>query len=147
MKKLLFTSFIILMSTMLHAQLSRIEGKWFTIDEDGNKKSLVKITKNSSGVYEGVILKLYTGNPDRKCDKCPGSQKNMPIVGLKIITDMKVDGKKISGGSILDPATGKIYSCTISFDQDKGKLKVRGSLDKSGIIGRTQYWEFAGSVD
>ncbi|MPN07014.1 hypothetical protein SDC9_154273 [bioreactor metagenome] len=71
----------------------------------------------------------------------------MPIVGLKIITDMKVDGKKISGGSILDPATGKIYSCTISFDQDKGKLKVRGSLDKSGIIGRTQYWEFAGSVD
>ena len=37
-------------------------------------------------------------------------------------------------------ADGKVYKCNISFESKSGKLKVRGSLDKHGIIGRTQYW-------
>ena len=97
MKKTVFLIFslFMLLSISSFAQIGKITGKWYTIDEDGNKKSLVNIYKTPAGTYEGVIEKLLTG---------------------------------------------KVYNCTMSFDSKTGKLKVRGSLDKSGLIGRNQAW-------
>ncbi len=141
MKRKIFLLVIsIAVSALSLAQVGKITGNWYTIDEDGNKKSLVKIYRTNTGAYEGVILKIFTGPQDKKCEKCTGENKDKPIVGLKFITEMKSDGGKLSGGHILDPANGKIYSCSISFDSGKNKLKVRGSLDRSGLLGRTQYW-------
>lgn len=139
-KKLFLVLITMAFSALSFAQIGKITGNWYTIDEDGNKKSLVKIYKAPSGEYEGVILKIFTGPQDKKCEKCTGENKNKPIVGLKFVTDMKVDGNKLTGGHILDPANGKIYSCSMSFEANKNKLKVRGSLDKTGLLGRTQYW-------
>jgi uncharacterized protein (DUF2147 family) len=47
----------------------------------------------------------------------------------------------LTDGTILDPKTGKIYNCNISLEKDIDKLKVRGSIDKGGFIGRTQIWQ------
>ncbi|MDD2358742.1 MAG: DUF2147 domain-containing protein [Thiovulaceae bacterium] len=139
-KKLFLLLAAMALSAISFGQIGKITGNWYTIDEDGNRKSLVKIYRTPAGVYEGVILKIFTGPQDKKCEKCTGENQNKPIVGLKFVYEMKSDGNKITGGRILDPANGKIYSCTMSFDSSKNKLKVRGSLDKSGILGRTQYW-------
>lgn len=139
-RKLYLTILSMAISALSFGQIGKITGNWYTIDEDGNKKSLVKIYKASNGVYEGVILKIFTGPQDKKCEKCTGENKNKPIVGLRFITNMKQDENKLNGGNILDPSNGKIYNCTISFDNGKKQLKVRGSLDKSGLLGRTQYW-------
>jgi uncharacterized protein (DUF2147 family) len=47
----------------------------------------------------------------------------------------------LEGGYILDPANGKKYHASIEYDKKTGKLKLRGSLDKTGMIGRNQFWE------
>ncbi|MGL5957358.1 MAG: DUF2147 domain-containing protein [Phocaeicola sp.] len=41
---------------------------------------------------------------------------------------------------MLDPKSGKTYYLTISYDKGTGQLKLRGSLDKRGFLGRNQYW-------
>lgn len=142
MKKTLFLilSLIMLSSISSFAQIGKIIGKWYTIDEDGNKKSLVNIYQTPAGTYEGVIEKLLTGDTNRKCIECKGDKKDKRIAGMVFVSNMKIDEEKLSGGKILDPANGKEYNCTMSFDSKTGKLKVRGSLDKSGMIGRNQAW-------
>ncbi len=146
MKKLatlLFAS-LLFMPAVLLAQPSKIAAKWYSIDEDGNKKSLVSIYKTTAGTYEGIIEKLLTGDTKRKCVNCTGAEKDKPIEGMKILRNFKADGDKLTGGTILDPANGKIYHCTIQIDKKTGNLRVRGSLDKTGLIGRNQTWEPAG---
>ncbi len=132
-----------LLPMSLFAQTNKMVGKWYTIDEDGNRKSIVVITKNPNGMFEGTIEKLLTGDPDRKCVNCTGAEKNKTLKGMKIIRSLREDGSKLTGGTILDPANGKVYNCTVSLDKKSGDLKVRGSLDKSGIIGRNQVWKRA----
>ena len=142
MKKgtILIFAAMMLMSISSFAQIGKITGKWYTIDEDGNRKSIVNIYKAPNGEYEGQIEKLLTGDVNRKCVECTGAKKGLSIAGMVVVTGMKVHGEKLSGGKILDPANGKEYSCTMTFDAKTGNLKVRGSLDKSGIMGRNQTW-------
>ena len=40
--------------------------------------------------------------------------------------------------SIYDPGNGKTYNCSMKVEGDV--LKVRGSLDKRGLLGRTMDW-------
>ncbi len=142
-KLLVLIAAFILFPAAIIAQPSRIVGKWYTIDEDGNRKSLVVISKKANGTYEGVIEKLLTGDPERLCENCTGTEKNKPIKGVTVIKNMREDGDRLTGGTILDPANGKIYNCSITFDKSTGDLKVRGSLDKRGLIGRNQTWKRA----
>lgn len=122
------------------SQTGKIVGKWVTIDDaTGAKKSVISIYKTSSGDYEGKIEKLIE-KPNEKCTECTGADKNKPIAGMVILKKMKDKGGKLSGGTILDPGNGKTYSCSIEYDSKSGKLKVRGSLDKFGVLGRTQTW-------
>jgi len=57
---------------------------------------------------------------------------------MDILWDMVKVGNKWENGEILDPKSGKIYSCKIELD-GKDKLKVRGFMGVS-ILGRTQTW-------
>jgi len=142
MKKntILVFAVMMLMSISSVAQVGKITGKWYTIDEDGNRKSIVNIYKTPGGQYEGQIEKLLTGDVNRKCVECKGPKNGLRIAGMVVVTGMTVHGEKLSGGKILDPANGKEYACTMTYDSKTGNLKVRGSLDKSGIIGRNQTW-------
>lgn len=60
------------------------------------------------------------------------------IIGLTIIENIKKNGNEFDGGNILDPESGKIYSCSLKL-LSNNKLKVRGFLEFS-MFGRTQYW-------
>ena len=149
MKKITILASLLFMLIGLsaYAQTNKIVGKWYTIDEEGRKKSLVNIYQAPNGVFEGVIVKLLTGDPNRLCVKCTGAEKDKPVMGMKFIKNLKANGDKLSGGSIIDPLDGKIYSCSMSFDKKTGKLKVRGSLDGWGLIGRNQTWDLAVGVN
>ena len=139
MKHILFLSFLVC-PFLAFSQVSNIVGRWKTIDEKTNEaKSIVRIYKETDGKYYGKIEQLLQ-NPDAKCDNCKGVDKGKPILGMVIITDMKEKGDKLDGGYILDPANGETYHVTISVEKD-GRLKLRGSLDKLGVLGRNQYWE------
>jgi len=122
------------------SQVSEIVGRWKTIDDKtGEAKSIVLIYKADNGKYYGKIEKLFK-NPDAKCVNCKDGNKDKPILGMVIITDMKEKGDKLDGGFILDPANGEKYYVAISYDKGSGKLKLRGSIDKLGMLGRNQYW-------
>jgi len=139
MKYLVVISFL-LYSFSGFSQVNKIVGSWKTIDEKtGEAKSIVRIYKGPDGKYYGKIEKLFK-NPDGKCVECKDENKNKPLLGLVIITDMKEKGDNLEGGTILDPADGKKYSCIISYEKDSGKLKVRGYVGLS-VAGRNQFWE------
>jgi len=139
MKRLLFLS-VLFCSFSVFSQVSNVIGSWKTIDDKtGETKSVVRIYKAENGSYYGKIEKLFK-NPNGKCTECKDENKDKPILGMIIITDMKEKGDKLDDGFILDPANGKKYHATITFDKKSGKLKVRGALDKTGVVGRNQYW-------
>jgi uncharacterized protein (DUF2147 family) len=138
--KYLIALLVLFYSVSAFSQVSSIVGSWKTIDDEtGEAKSIVRIYKGTDGKYYGKIEKLFK-NPDNKCDKCKDENKDKPILGMVIITEMIVKGDKLEGGSILDPANGKKYSAIIAYDKDSGKLKVRGYIGVS-LAGRNQYWE------
>ena len=139
MKRILLTAIVLLSSLLANAQVETIAGKWQTMDDKtGELKSLVQIFKATNGKYYGKVLELYK-DKDAVCSKCEGENHNKPIVGMMVVRDMVIDGD-VMRGTILDPASGKVYYATLSLE-GSSKLKVRGSLDKKGFIGRTQYWK------
>ena len=141
MKKTLLTFVItLLVAVSTSAQVDKIVGKWKTIDDnDGSEKSIVSIYKGTNGNYYGKIEKLFK-EPDKKCVECTGENKGKPIAGMIILNNMMEKDGSLTNGTILDPANGKVYKCNISYEAKSGRLKLRGSLDKRGLIGRTQYW-------
>jgi len=122
------------------AQVNKIVGKWKTIDDnDGSTKSIVVIFKATNGKYYGKIEKLFK-EPEKLCTDCEGANHNKPILGMLIINNLVESNGKLSGGTILDPKNGKVYKCSIHIDGDNDVLNVRGSLDKLGLVGRSQTW-------
>jgi len=141
MKQVLVT-FVLLfaMSIAGTAQADKIVGKWKTIDDkDGSAKSIVSVFKASNGKYYGKIEKMFK-DPEKLCIECEGTNKNQPILGMMIINNLIEKDNKLTGGTILDPKNGKVYKCNLSIEKGSDKLTVRGSLDKSGWIGRSQTW-------
>lgn len=114
-------------------------GKWKTWDDEtGQAKSIIEIYKKSDGKYYGKISQILIKPENNNCVKCSGSLKNKPLIGLEILTNLEKDGDEYGDGEIVDPKTGKVYSCYIELES-ANKLKVRGYLGFS-LIGRTQYW-------
>jgi uncharacterized protein (DUF2147 family) len=141
MRKTLMSLFLLaIFSFTTFAQADKIVGHWKTIDDDGKTvKSIVNIYKATNGKYYGKIEKLFQ-NPDKICADCEGALKDKPVLGMVIIYNMHEKEGTLTGGTILDPANGKVYYCTLTLDERTGKLNVRGSLDKRGWLGRSQVW-------
>ena len=110
-------------------------------DKSGKPKALIRITE-TSGELNGKIEKLYldeTEEKNPKCDKCSGPNKDQAIIGMTILFGLKKDGEEYSGGKILDPANGKLYSSKLSVADHNRKLNVRGYIGVP-FMGRTQTW-------
>jgi uncharacterized protein (DUF2147 family) len=116
-------------------------GIWKTIDDEtGEAKSLVEISI-VDGVLTGKINQLFNPTtPNPVCDKCKDEKKDQPIIGMTIIEGVTFKEGKWTGGTILDPKTGKTYRVTLTLESDKQSLKVRGYIG-SPILGRTQIWQ------
>ena len=136
MRILAIMVFIIFHLTTLAAQSPL--GLWKTVDDtDGVAKSYIEIHEIDGMLYATVRELLPTADKTH-CSACKGDKKDAPITGMTLMREMKKDGKKWSGGYILDPASGKEYKCIIKLESDD-KLKVRGYIG-APLLGRTQYW-------
>ncbi|MFA6034456.1 MAG: DUF2147 domain-containing protein [Myxococcota bacterium] len=128
-------------------QLSPV-GRWETIDDKKGKVTSVVEIVEKDGIMTGTIEKLVVEpgeDPTPKCDKCKGDLKDKPVVGMRILWDLKKDKKEKSewsDGRILDPDNGETYRCYIGVQDGGKKLKVRGYLGIA-LFGRTQYWKKA----
>lgn len=140
MKKII-AMFII--SIFLYAEDSFL-GYW----EFENKKVIVEIVKEKDE-YRGYVRWLkelvYP-----KGDSMEGKEqidrnnpdillKNRKVLGLKVVDGLKYDKKqkKLVGGWIYDSWNGKYYYGEAKL-LDKNNIKLRGSVDKYGIIGISQ---------
>ena len=137
MKKFIF-SMSFMLAPLAAAFAQDVVGKWKL--EDGT--AIVEVYKNGD-VYNGKIVWLEKpteadGSPavdDNNPDKALRSRK---LIGLNMLSGLKKNGGEYTGGTIYDPGNGKTYNCSMKVEGDV--LKVRGSLDKKGLLGRTMDW-------
>ena len=137
MKKIIF-SMIFMLAPLAAAFAQDVVGKWKL--EDGS--AIVEVYQEGD-VFNGKIVWLEKPTED---DGSPAVDDNNPdkalrtrqIMGLNMLSGLKKSGNEYSGGSIYDPGNGKTYNCSMKVEGDI--LKVRGSLDKKGLIGRTMDW-------
>ena len=133
-----FYTFFFFIAT-LFSQTPAIEGTWISQDDEtGKKKSEVLIYKEKGKLYGKITKLLLAEDQGKKCVKCKGEEKDQPIEGLVIIKALELDEDTWEDGTILDPKSGKIYNCSIGFENEN-TLKVRGYLGFS-LLGRTQIW-------
>ena len=121
-----------------------IAGLWQTVDDKtGAPKGQVEIRKDANGNHVGKIVKItprlgYT--PKEICVDCPAPYTNKPILGLDTLTGLKhSSGNNYTGGRILDPNTGKVYSMKAKLSTSGKRLTLRGYVGVSAL-GRNQVW-------
>ena len=116
-----------------------VTGKWKL--DDGS--AIVEVYKSGS-VYNGKIVWLQNptepnGSPVVDDQNPDPALRKREVLGLNMLSGLKAAGNnEYNGGSIYDPGNGKTYNCSMKVEGDV--LKVRGSLDKKGLIGRTMDW-------
>ena len=134
-----FLALTVVFAANLAAAAESVAGKWNTVDDKSGKVESVVQLYEEGGKLFGKIVGLSEPNDDKgkpkTCTKCTGADKDKPIVGLVIVKDLSASGDGYKGGTILDPADGKIYKAEVWLED--GKLKVRGYL---GVFYKTQTW-------
>ncbi len=143
MKGLCFSSIVLLFVSISSSQSPLdIQGSWVTYDDkDGKAASVVTLTvvhDTLLGVIDSLILDPGEDtNP--LCTRCKGDKKDMPVLKMQILSNMRSNGSEWSGGRILDPDNGKSYRCIIRM-KSNDLIVVRGYIGFS-LIGRSQEWK------
>jgi uncharacterized protein (DUF2147 family) len=112
-----------------------VEGKWLT--DDG--KAVVVIDHCGAEICGQIATVLDKGrnvptvdieNPDQRL-------RNRPIVGLKVLSGFRADGRSWRGGKAYDPKTGRSYRSTLALDGAR-RLVVTGCIL---FICRSMIWQ------
>ena len=113
-------------------------GKWKTVDDkSGKPKSIVQITE-SNGTLTGKIVELLEGATEKTCSKCEGDLKDKPLVGMRILWDLKKEGDEWTDGKIFNPADGGTYTSKAKLTNGGKTLDVTG---KWMFFSREQKWQ------
>lgn len=118
----------------------RLIGVW----APSNGRALVKV-QNIAGKYYGRIVKLKepndpeTGKPKLDKNNPDESLRDTPLLGYRMLKDfVYAGGDEWTEGTIYDPISGSLYSCTIKMKKD-GSLDIRGYIGVKAL-GRTDVW-------
>lgn len=137
MKKI-FITVIFAMIPFIASYAQDVVGKWKL--EDGS--AIVEVYRQGDS-FNGKIVWLQNptesdGSPAKDGNNPDKNLRSRQLIGLNMLSGLKKTGNEYSGGSIYDPGNGKTYNCSMKVEGNV--LKVRGSLDKKGLLGRTMDW-------
>ena len=133
-----FGALSLLLATAHAADLTSPVGQWRTIDDQSGKpKSIVQITEDK-GVLTGKIVELLEGATEKTCSKCEGDLKDKPLVGMKILWDLKKEGNEWADGKIFNPADGGTYTSKAKLTEGGKTLEVIG---KWMFFSKQQQWQ------
>ncbi len=153
-----------LKSALNQEMLKSPVGYWLQYSDNGKGQSIIEVYKGKDGKLMGKIIVPFVNIvddkvevPDISCKNCGSGDENgykydytkMPanqVQGLKMMWSFTKDddgsdseGPTYDDGSILDPSSGKVYSCKMYTTENGKKLNVRGYIGFS-LFGRTQTW-------
>ena len=132
MKKYLLLFALVLSSMFASAQIDKIVGEWYTVDDEtGAVKALVNIYQGEDGLYYGQIIKAFKNGQENP---------NSPNKGLVIVKDMQAEDGMLKNGTVYEPESKKTYYAKIYYNKEDNTITLRGSLDKRGWVGRSQTW-------
>ena len=137
MKKIII-SMVAMLAPLATAFAQDVVGKWKL--DDGS--AIVEVYKQGDA-FNGKIVWLQDptepdGSPAVDNKNPDAKLRSRKLIGLNMLSGLKKSGAEYTGGSIYDPGNGKTYNCSMKVEGDV--LKVRGSLDKKGLLGRTMDW-------
>jgi uncharacterized protein (DUF2147 family) len=118
-----------------------IAGLWTVISDKTHKpRSVIELSFKGNQVVGRVVRVFKQKGDNALCDKCPAPFKNKKVMGMQLLWGLKKnDDNQWTGGSILDPKSGRIYSLNAKLDKQGSKLMMRGYIGFS-LLGRTQTW-------
>ena len=144
MKNIKILTAVVFSSLSSLAFAQDITGTWKNIDDKtGSSKAVLEIRQESNGTFTAKVIKItplpgYT--PKESCVNCPAPYTNKPILGIDVLTGLKyVEGLNFSGGKIIDPLSGNIYSMKAKLSPNGKRLNLRGYVGISAL-GRSQTW-------
>ena len=144
MKNIKILTAVVFSSLSSLAFAQDITGTWKNIDDKtGSSKAILEIRQESNGTFTAKVIKItprpgYT--PKETCVNCPAPYTNKPILGMDVLTGLKyVEGLNFSGGKIIDPLSGNIYSMKAKLSPNGKRLNLRGYVGISAL-GRSQTW-------
>ncbi|MEI0495664.1 DUF2147 domain-containing protein [Brachyspira intermedia] len=136
-EKFLFVSALLMLSVLaLNAQnvkANDVVGLWYAEKDSLGRIPVVEIYEEN-GRYYGYSFAYkepYNG-PDSLDEKNPDPElRKLPLKGLVYIMGLVFDKKEWNDG--------KTYNSKMSIDKE-GKLVLRGSIDKAGLLGKSMKW-------
>ena len=144
MKNIKILTAVVFSSLSSLAFAQDITGTWKNIDDKtGSSKAILEIRQEANGTFTAKVVKVtprpgYT--PKETCINCPAPYTNKPILGMDVLTGLKyVEGLNFSGGKIIDPLSGNIYSMKAKLSPNGKRRNLRGYVGISAL-GRSQTW-------
>jgi uncharacterized protein (DUF2147 family) len=122
-------------------------GLWEAIDvHSGKPTGRMRVYKQADLFFGRNEALFPSDRAGERCTKCKDERKEQPLIGLVIMRNMQFDRGEYSGGDILDPSTGRVYSCSFRLTDGGQKMVLRGFLGLS-LLGGTQVWRRLDAVN
>jgi uncharacterized protein (DUF2147 family) len=131
---------LLALPALSHAQ-DAPTGRWKTIDDaTGKPRGVVEIYQARDGRYAGRVVEILdtSSGTNPVCDKCEGSRKGKPILGMTTLWGLAPAGPgKWTGGHVLDPDNGRSYKAKLELLDGGRKLGMSGCV---AFLCRQQVW-------
>lgn len=115
-------------------------GLWEAFDtHSGKATGRMSIYREGDLFFGRNVALSPSDRAGERCTRCKDERNGQPLIGLVIMRNMRFDHGMYSGGDILDPSSGRVYSCEFHLTDGGQKMILRGFLGVP-FLGGSQEW-------